>query len=499
MKELLQQCLQKCGVVDPSIILPYFGLYESKNGGSIDGALDMEASILDIIRGWEDVGVSDTAKFLFMIRLYMPCLWGFQQKDVVAFRMNKPKSVVSLETYFDEAEVVDVNCLHLQFIQAVYHVITGRYPTTSEQALELGAIHFIFKFGEYNPESHRPGFLGNRIVEFIPIKHLRGGAAVTEWENNLFTRVQTYANAASAHAANSPGKKVSRNNSDSEGEEENDEEEEEEETNSDDVTKVAYFRRNGKVITPQRKYLELIYSMEAIYGSTFFKCTQHCSRALPDVVHVGVHHHGLSIFDKTKKLVRMFHIEDIYRWGFKPNLMFYFEINEENDLGTGCLEFDTAEGKVLSDLLTDYAMAFLKEREREDDRHEQMKAGTFDIATTHSRVNHMTSSSSPAPVSGAKAAPPKGPAGGPPPPPPPGKGPPTRPPAATGSNSITRPALSKRDAAAVRIQAVARGMILRTDWAREDAAILMQSIYRGYRARVLLSQMIEDLIKEGEL
>lgn len=42
-------------------------------------------------------------------------------------------------------------------------------------------------------------------------------------------------------------------------------------------------------------------------------------------------------------------------------------------------------------------------------------------------------------------------------------------------------------------------MTLRTEWAREDAAILMQSIYRGYRARILLSQMIEQLIKEGEL
>lgn len=48
-------------------------------------------------------------------------------------------------------------------------------------------------------------------------------------------------------------------------------------------------------------------------------------------------------------------------------------------------------------------------------------------------------------------------------------------------------------------QALARGVTLRTEWAREDAAILMQSIYRGYRARVLLSQMIEQLIKEGEL
>lgn len=50
---------------------------------------------------------------------------------------------------------------------------------------------------------------------------------------------------------------------------------------------MAYFHRNGKVVAPQRKYMELIYSMEAIYGSTFFRCTQHCSRALPDVVQLG--------------------------------------------------------------------------------------------------------------------------------------------------------------------------------------------------------------------
>ena len=49
---------------------------------------------------------------------------------------------------------------------------------------------------------------------------------------------------------------------------------------------MAYFRRN-KVISPQRKYMEQIYAMDAIFGSTFFRCTQHCSRALPDVVQLG--------------------------------------------------------------------------------------------------------------------------------------------------------------------------------------------------------------------
>ena len=59
--------------------------------------------------------------------------------------------------------------------------------------------------------------------------------------------------------------------------------------------------------------------------------------------------------------------------------------------------------------------------------------------------------------------------------------------------------LSSQDRAAVVIQALVRGALLRTSWAREDAAILMQSIYRGYKARVLLSNMIEDLIKQGEM
>lgn len=397
VKDIILQCLQKCGVAEPTVILPYFGLFESKNGGSIDGSFDMEAIISDILRGWDESGISQTAKFLFMIRLYMPCLWGLQHKDVVAFRLNKPKSVLSLETYFDEAEVVDVNCLHLQFIQAVYHVITGRYPTTPEQALELGAVHFIFKFGEFKPDTHRVGFLGNRIVEFVPIKHLRSGAALTEWEGNLLTRVQAIANAASRGAGSDGDDDEAGNGS-----------------NGHHGEKLAYFRRGEKVVSPQRKYMELVYAMDPVYGCSFFRCTQHCSRALPDTVQLGVHHHGLSLFDKAKKLVRMFHIEDIYRWGFKPNQMFYFEISEENDLGTGSLEFETVEGKVISDLLTDYAMAFLKEREREDDRHEQMKAGTFDVSTTHSRVAKAA-----APSSSTRTNPPDthaGPPGAPQPP-----------------------------------------------------------------------------------
>mmetsp|Transcript_25912 Transcript_25912/g.43544 ORF Transcript_25912/g.43544 Transcript_25912/m.43544 type:complete len:538 (-) Transcript_25912:187-1800(-) len=494
VKDILLQCLQKSGIVDPTTNLPYFGLFESKNGGSIDGVLEMEATIPDILERWNDTGVQQTAKFLFMIRLYLPCLWGLQLRDVVAFRLNKPKSVVPLDMYLSEAELVDVNVMHLQFIQAVYNVITGRYPTTLEQALDLGAIHFIYKFGEFKPQTHQPGFLGNRIVEFIPIKHLRSGAtSITDWEQNLLSRVKNYAAAAAHYGDKGADGNGANGDSGEEGEGEGHAEENaENSSNGEDsgAKKTVYFRRHGKPLPPQRKYMEQIYSMTPTYGCSFYRCTQHSCRLLPDTVQLGVHHHGLGVFDKTKKLVRGFHIEDIFRWGFKPNQMFYFEINEENDLGAGSLEFDTVEGKAISDLLTDYAMAFLKEREREDARHEQMKAGTFDVKSTHSKSNL---------VAGMSDTPNAGNGPPPPPPPPPSSravdGAPPPPPPPTHAASGT----AEEHEAAVRMQALMRGYMLRNDWAREDAAILMQSIYRGYRARVLVGNMIETMIREGDL
>lgn len=122
------------------------------------------------------------------------------------------------------------------------------------------------------------------------------------------------------------------------------------------------------------------------------------------------------------------------------------------------MEFDTLEGKVISDLLTDYALAFLKEKEREEER---ARNPTTTPAATASRG------------STGKAA--NGHGGG-----------------------KTYSAVDKLRAA-VKIQALYRGFSLRNEWAREDAAILLQSIFRGYKARVLLSSIIEQMIQDGDL
>ncbi|KAJ1427069.1 hypothetical protein B484DRAFT_77980 [Ochromonadaceae sp. CCMP2298] len=77
IKDIVLQCLTKVGVTDPSSSLPYFCLCESRNGSSIDGALDMEQGVGEVLQGWTEAQAA-TAKFLFMIRLYMPCIWGLQ-------------------------------------------------------------------------------------------------------------------------------------------------------------------------------------------------------------------------------------------------------------------------------------------------------------------------------------------------------------------------------------------------------------------------------------
>jgi len=133
--------------------------------------------------------------------------------------------------------------------------------------------------------------------------------------------------------------------------------------------------------------------------------------------------------------------------------MFYFEVNPDNEFGVGSFEFDTVEGKTISDLMTDYAMAFLKERERQEERMRDL-----------------------APLARSKQ---NGKAG--------------------GKSSHEGKEKDAKHVAATKIQALYRGFSLRNEWIKEDAAILVQSVYRGYRARVKLSQVIEQMIKGGQL
>lgn len=446
VKDLLTQCLLKLGVAEAEVVLPYFGLFESKNGGSIDGVLAMEVTIESVLQSWQKSGVDKTAKFLFMIRLQVPTLWGLQPKDVVANSLGLEEQDLPLSDYFNSAELIDSNALHLQFIQAVYNIITGRYPTSQEEGLTLGAIHFILKFGRYRGEKHKPGFLGNRIMEFVPIKLLKssisggkGSDTLAAWEAQLMEKVKSM----SAECVEDPKYRSSKQD-----------DEEVEEAGDEHQFVVFQIENSGgtRLVPPERRYMEIVYAMSPLFGSTFYRCTQKSAR-LPDVINLGIHCEGIHLFDKSKKHLKTFYIQEILRWGFKPNQMFYFEVNPDNEYGIGSFEFDTNEGKAISDLMTDYAMAFLKERERAEGRMVHFQPVVRSKRPQQSRSTLRNGSSTD----------------------------------------------EMKNLAATKIQALFRGYFLRVEWIREDAAILIQSIFRGYRARILLSLMIEQMIKDGQL
>jgi hypothetical protein len=451
VRDLVTQCLEKYGVKEIAYVLSYYALYESRNGGAIDGALAMETKVQEAIQAWSDAGVAKTAKFLFMIRLYLPSINGLEPRDVVAARLRVSKEDLSTPQYLAETQVIDSNALHLQFIQAVYHVITGRYPTTPEEALKLGAVHFLLKFGRFQPEKHKVGFLSSRIFEFVPIKHLKGSgksgmtaSATADWERKLLEEVQRVCEELVDSSSNvSSGV----------------------DSNGEDVDEISngsnlLFHLHGSAVSSQRRYLDLVYRMEPVFGATFFKCSQKSVSTLPETLQIAIYSDGLHLCDKNKKHLRSFYIEDIFRWGFKPAVMFYFEVSPDNEYGTGTLEFETTEGKVMSDLLTDYALSFLKEREREEERSVHAPAGNRAVSKTHTASHGHNSNSS--------------------------------------RQSNANYHMTEKDAA-VLIQARWRGFSLRNEWAREDAAILLQAVYRGYKARVLISKIIEQMLQEGQL
>jgi hypothetical protein len=97
---------------------------------------------------------------------------------------------------------------------------------------------------------------------------------------------------------------------------------------SNDIIGNSDKKDDSANFTIMAKYMSIILNMD-IYGQTFYRCSQHTVRSLPEKPIVGIHIEGISIYDKMKKLLVHYALMDIVRWGFKPNVHFYFEIDPE--------------------------------------------------------------------------------------------------------------------------------------------------------------------------
>jgi hypothetical protein len=163
------------------------------------------------------------------------------------------------------------NISNIVYVCVVYNVITGQYPTSEKIVMELGALQFLHKFGTYDPRKHVVGFLGMRVMEFIPCAHLRGEVTTTEGEG----------------------------------------EEEEEEKHRTlpqwektllDCVRVTYQRsldqgdrkfKGVSGIDPQKQYMcTVMLDLCDQYGCAFFDCSQTAFISLPTALTIAVHKDG---------------------------------------------------------------------------------------------------------------------------------------------------------------------------------------------------------------
>lgn len=187
-KDLVLMVVEKLVIAEnkEQEVAPYFSLYESPDGKKVGRAIEPEEIVANIVHGWEN---QEQSKLLFMIRLYVPRTHGIELRDRVATRLEKPAHFVSQDVYLEAAEITDEALLQTQYMSAIYNVLVGILNVSYEKALRLAGYQFYVKFGEYKPTVHKVGFLGPKIVELIPLRYLKQ-KGFEECENDLFEFVK---------------------------------------------------------------------------------------------------------------------------------------------------------------------------------------------------------------------------------------------------------------------------------------------------------------------
>jgi hypothetical protein len=320
------------------------------------------------------------------------------QENIVEVQSNCAKVIYMMKLFMESAmNLTDRVAVKLMFVQAHHNIVTGYYYCPISTVLQLAGILMYHKFGEHVPAKHTPGFIPKgRLYEFIPAT-IFAQKKPDVWEREIYR----------AHA--SLGNSLS-------------------------------------TAEPMAEYLKVCRELDC-YGCAFFEAKQYCLMNFPPKLLIGINAKGIWLMKlETRENLELFKLSEIYRWGFKPGMNFYFEAKGKVPGEKGPVyEFTTGEGNRISELLTDYAHALLKELG----------------------------------ISRKSASKPPPPDGGPPPPPPP-------PPA-------SKKAPVDEDEAAVRVQAAFRGAKLRGDLEKEYATIQIQALWRGYSDRVRFDKMIEAL------
>ena len=195
------------------------------------------------------------------------------------------------------------------------------------------------------------------------------------------------------------------------------------------------------------------------YGCAFFDAKQYHFKKYPTEVLLGISLKGILVLrQENKEVLAEFRLGDIYRWGFKPGTNFYFEIKSAEPGSGPVYDFDTEVGNRISDLLTAYAMALLREmgiRSKQEEARVLGQSATL-VQAQWRRVQ------------------------------------------ALKQVEKRREGPRMEAAAAHTMQRLFRGFAVRNSMSKQVAAILVQSVWRGYKERCQFDEMITQMERELE-
>ena len=296
VESCLKGVCEKLNVPDAEDNYINFSLHTCLDGVTISRALEKTATMLSVQQGWEEEMKA-------------------QGVDIEAEDAPEPRLVLQVRLFTQSMlDSSDTVLVRLQYIQAVYSVIATLYQLDLELCIKLAGLQLYSKFGKFNPEVHKEGFLRSTLLEYIPGTLIRKRKP-EEWEALLFE----------AHEG----------------------------VDSDH---------------PELDYIAVCKELE-YYGCALFPVKQMYDKKLQRRLILGVNRKGIlllkpadNVATNAMKVIAEHSLNDIYRWAYKPGVNFYFEVKPEDEEDDNPLYmFGTVEGKHIADLLTDYAMGLLRE------------------------------------------------------------------------------------------------------------------------------------------
>lgn len=145
-----------------------FGIYEMTPEGE-ERFLDPDERILDLIAYWQRLFEEEKAK----------------GEDAEAKKLKKKalgghfyRVVFKVHMYFEPAKD-DVSAAHEMYVQAVYDVVSARYPCGEKDCLYLGALQLQAEYGDAGLAD-----LQTKLVRFMPAKYAEG-TRISELANEL--------------------------------------------------------------------------------------------------------------------------------------------------------------------------------------------------------------------------------------------------------------------------------------------------------------------------